>query len=392
MAYDCALLVQNVSESAQCPPHAAPAREQAGWLPPGLFDYGAELAAEVDVRLGCELAGDGREWIDLPRRLGSAHSASKPVAWGDGALCVDLGPEDGETWERFAEVHRDEPDPELVAASAQEWRLAVTPYRRLPTTVPEPVAQVPTLEPMSPTSLGGKGLDGKRIVDLTSMWAGPLCTELLGRAGAQVHKIASAARPDGLAGSVMYDELNAHKAVIDIDPRFTEGRNDLDELLARADLLVTSLSPRAMANLALLPEQLFDRHPRLHTLAITAFEPDSPECDWIAYGTGVHAASGLGWLGDEPQAPAYSYPDPLAGLQAARVAADQLADAAPQHERVSLAGVVAPLAEWAACRRTAGALTSPAELPHDAFGPMAAAPGVGSAATLGPASDGGRHG
>lgn len=329
---------------------AVPAREQAKWLPPGLFDYGTELAAEVDLRLGSALAGDGRAWIDLPRRLGSADSASKPVPWGDGALCVDLGPEDGDTWERFAEVHRDEPDPELVAASAQEWRLAVTPYRRLTATVREPVAPVRTREPMSPTSLGGKGLDGKRIVDLTSMWAGPLCTELLGRAGAQIHKIASAARPDGLAGSAMYDELNAHKAVIDIDPRFTAGRNDLDELLARADLLVTSLSPRAMANLELLPEQLCDRHPRLHTLAITAFEPGSPECDWIAYGTGVHAASGLGWLGDEPQTPAYSYPDPLAGLLAACVAADQLAGAAHRHRRVSLAGALASLAA-----RSAGA-------------------------------------
>ena len=348
-AYDCVLLVQDVIGSSQCPPHAAPAREQAGWLPPDLFDYGAELAAEVGLRLGSALAGDGRAWIDLPRRLGSADSASAPVPWCDGALCVDLGPDDFETWERFAEVHRDEPDSELVAASAQEWRLAVTPYRRLPTTALEPVTPAPMREPMSPASLGGQGLDGKRIVDLTSMWAGPLCTELLGRAGAQVHKIASAARPDGLAGSAMYDELNAHKAVIDIDPRLAAGRNDLDELLARADLLVTSLSPRAMANLELLPEQLFDRHPRLHTLAITAFEPDSPECDWIAYGTGVHAASGLGWLGDEPQTPAYSYPDPLAGLLAARVAADQLSGAAQRHRRVSLAGALAPLAAHVAC-------------------------------------------
>lgn len=345
----------NQGRSSQAVANASPAslaavgvHEQGGWLPPGLFDYGAELAGEVDLRLGTTLAGDGREWIDLPRHLDIADSTSAPVSWGDGALCVDLGPEDGDTWERFAEVHRDEPDLELVAASAQEWRLAVTPYRRLSATALEPVAQVPTREPMSPTSLGGTGLDGKRIVDLTSMWAGPLCTELLGQAGAQVHKIASAARPDGLAGSAMYDELTAHKTVIDIDPRFTAGRNDLDELLARADLLVTSLSPRALANLELLPEQLFDRHPRLHTLAITAFEPDSPECDWIAYGTGVHAASGLGWLGEEPQAPAYPYPDPLAGLLAASVAADQLTGAAPRHQRVSLASAVAPLAARAA--------------------------------------------
>lgn len=343
------------SRSSQAVANASPAslaavgvHEQGGWLPPGLFDYGAVLAAEVDVRLGCELTGDGREWLDLPRHLGIADSTSEPVPWGEGALCVDLGPEDGETWERFAGVHRDEPDPEFVAAAAQEWRLAVTPYRRLSAATVEPSTPAPIREPMSPTSLDGKGLAGKRIVDLTSMWAGPLCTELLGRAGARVDKVTSEARPDGLLGTAMYKELNAHKAVIDIDTRFTAGRHDLERLLASADLLVSSLSPRALTNLGLLPQQLSARHPRLRTLAITAFEPDAPERNWVAYGTGVHAVVGLGWLGDKPQVPAYSYPDPLAGLKAASVAAGQLAGSAPQHERVSLAGAVAPLAAQAA--------------------------------------------
>ena len=321
-------------------------------MPPGLFAYGAELAAGFDRRLGFTLVGDGTAWIDLPRRLDTADVPAEPLPWGAGALCVDLGPDDHETWERFAEVHRGEPDPEAVAAAAQEWRLPVTPYRRPSPTAAERNAPAPIPEPM-----GVQTLDGKSIVDLTSMWAGPLCTELLGRAGAQVHKITSAARPDGLAGSAMHDELNAHKTVVDLDPRFPPGRRELAQLLASADLLVTSLSTRALANLELLPEQLCAHHPRLRTLAITAFEPDSPERDWIAYGTGVHAVSGLGWLSDEPQAPAYSYPDPLAGLQAARVAVDQLAGDAPRHTRVSLAGAVAPLAGWAIC---SGAANAPA--------------------------------
>ncbi len=318
--------------------------EQTGWLPQGLFDYGSELAAAVDQRLGLLVAGDGRAWIDLPRRLGMTDSASVPVLWGDGALCVDLGPDDNQTWERFAEVYRHESNPETVAAAAQEWRLAVTPYRRLSLAPAGSPTSAKTSKPTSPTSLGGGGLHGTRIVDLTSMWAGPLCTELLGRAGAQVHKVVSAARPDGLAGSAMYDELNAHKTEVDLDPRFATGRRRLDELLSLADLLITSLGPRALSNLELQAQQLVVVHPHLSTLAITAFEPDSPERNWVAYGTGVHAMSGLGWTGDVPQAPAYSYPDPLAGLQAASVAADQLTDHAPQHMHVSLAGAVARLA------------------------------------------------
>ena len=324
------------------------------WLPPGLFAYGAELAAGIDSRLGRTLVGDGATWIDMPRRLSTADVPSEPVPWSDGALCVDLGPDDTGTWERFAEVHRDEPDPEAVAAAAQEWRLPVTPYRRLPAAV---ARQVAAPSDGGPTAAARVSIDGATVVDLTSMWAGPLCTELLGRAGAEVHKVISAARPDGLAGSPMYAELNTHKTVVDLDLRLAADRRSLDQMLASADLLVTSLSPRALANLDLLGEQLCQDHPSLRTMAITAFEQDSPECDWIAYGTGVHAVSGLGWLDNEPQTPAYSYPDPLAGLAATASALDELSGSGPPHQRVSLAGAIAPLAARARCSRAAGART-----------------------------------
>ena len=315
-------------------------------MPPGLFAYGAELAAAVDCRLGRVLVGDGVHWIDAPRRLGRADVPSEPLPWGAGALCVDLGPDDGETWERFVEVHRNEDDPEAVAASAQQWRLPVTPYRRPPAVSDRRRAELPG----DPPSAAAR-VEGARVVDLTSMWAGPLCTELLGTAGAEVVKVECAARPDGLAGSSMYDELNAHKTVADLDLRRPDARRRLDAMLESADLLVTSISPRALANLELLPAQLGAAHRDLRTLSITAFDSGSPEADWVAYGTGLHAASGLGWLEGEPRPPAFSYPDPLAGLQAACSAVDQLSSAAAQHARVSLAGAVAPLANRAACSR-----------------------------------------
>ena len=337
------------------------------WLPPGLFDYGTELTDGLDRRLGTGVVGGAESWIKMPRRFGTADAASQPVPWGTGALCVDLGPDDAETWERFAEVHQSESDPEAVAVAAQEWRLPVTPYRRLPTASAQrgaisaagTASSTSGIDPgTSGVARAASGIDGASLVDLTSMWAGPLCTELLGRAGVHVRKVSSAARPDGLMGTPMYDELNAHKTAVELDPRRPAGRQGLNELLATADLLVTSLSPRALGNLDLLPSQLCARHPRLRTLAITAFEPDSPERDWIAYGTGVHAASGLGLLGDEPRTPAFSYPDPLAGLLAASVAVDQLAGVAPQHTRVSLAGAVTPLASRASCSNAADAPAS----------------------------------
>ena len=366
------------------------------WLPPRLFEYGAELAAAADRRLGAGVVGDARRWIEMPRRLEATGPSSQPVCWGTGALCVDLGPDDGETWERFAEVHQGESDPEAVAAAAQEWRLPITPYHRLPMTTVEPGTSAPSREPTSPASLderaGTACIRGARVIDLTSMWAGPLCTELLGRAGAHVSKVTSQARPDGLADSAMYDELNAHKTAVELDPRFVVGQRTLEDMLASADLLVTSLSPRALANLDLLPEQLGARHPQLRTVAITAFEPDSPERDWIAYGTGVHAASGLGWLGDEPQAPVYSYPDPLAGLLAAHAAADQLAGAASQHTRVSLAGALAPLAGRSACNPAADNPVPAADSLRQRARRLPDARSTGGAPGSAAGSDGGRRG
>jgi crotonobetainyl-CoA:carnitine CoA-transferase CaiB-like acyl-CoA transferase len=112
----------------------------------------------------------------------------------------------------------------------------------------------------------------------------------------------------------------------------------------RCDLVVTSLSPRAIDNLTITHGDLKEVNPSLRTLAVTAFAAGSPEADWIAYGPGVHAALGLGWDGARHHAPALSYPDPLAGLMAASVAVDQLTGIAGADERVSLAEAAAPLA------------------------------------------------
>lgn len=358
-----------------------------GWLPPGLFELGERLGAQIDDRLrlarkacnepGRAVVGDTTRWVEMPLLLpamqlpagqnlggqmpadqipadqnlgdqlpGSRPDASpalrgaEPVVWGQGALCVDLGPDDGDTWQRFADTYASESDVEKVARIAQEWRLAVTPYRNLAggrTADSIPVGgRTAGSTPAGRAYATGSGvpatnlpadISGARVVDLTSMWAGPLCTQLLARAGAQVIKVTCAKRPDGLLDTPLYDPLNSCKNTVDLDLDLPADRCEFDRLLTDADLLVTSLSMRALANFDLTPRGLASIAPRLRTLAITAFPADTPETDWIAYGTGVHAAVGLGRLTDRALAPAYSYPDPLAGLLACAIAIDQLVSA-----------------------------------------------------------------
>ncbi len=316
------------------------------WLPTGLHELAATHGAVIDRTCDAAPVGDASWWVDLPERVVDEPTRpAEPVPLGGGYLSVDLGPDDAATWESFRAVASRDRDPESFAARAQVWRLPVAPYRRQPGS---------SFAEVDPEPMGQVDLRGARIVDLTSMWAGPLCTELLGRAGATVLKIEPSARPDGLrwgdgddgsGRAPMFMELNKAKEILDLDLRHCSHGGEFDRILRSADLVVTSLSNRALANLGMDAASLSERHPGLRTLAITAFDEASPEADWVAYGTGVHATSGLGWVGECPVAPAFSYPDPIAGLLACRTALAQLTDSAPRHSRVSLAGAIAPLAD-----------------------------------------------
>ena len=103
-----------------------------------------------------------------------------------------------------------------------------------------------------------------------------------------------------------------------------------------SDLVITSLSPRANANLGITFDEVISINPDIALLSITAFASDTPESEWVAYGTGVHATSGLGWRSGQPLTPAFSYLDPIAGLEACAVALGQAMREAPQFCRVSL--------------------------------------------------------
>ncbi|HAF68722.1 MAG TPA: hypothetical protein DCX77_02730 [Acidimicrobiaceae bacterium] len=314
------------------------------WLPANLHERGVELADVIVSRVGTDIVGPADYWIEMPERVVDEPTRPQPAtSWGDGFICLDLGPDDKDTWTRFEALAETDHDPESVARRAQVWRLPVTPYRKSPT-------------PLPPHDLGycSRTIDSKSltVIDLTSMWAGPLCTELLARSGARVIKIEPSCRPDGLrygdgdnglGQAPMFKELNKSKEIADIDLRYCSEGGEFHRLLRAADLIVTSLSPRANMNLGITPEQLRSINPDIAVLTITAFTSASDESDWVAYGTGVHATSGYGWQMGRPVTPAFSYPDPLAGLEACAVALGQMMRDLPQVCRISLDKSVAAL-------------------------------------------------
>lgn len=100
------------------------------------------------------------------------------------------------------------------------------------------------------------GLDGRGLVlDLSSLWAGPLCASLLGLAELAVVKIEHPGRPDGARRGPrrFFDLMNAGKQSLGLDLRRRDDRAVFDALLARAAVVVESARPRVWEHLGVDP-------------------------------------------------------------------------------------------------------------------------------------------
>lgn len=253
--------------------------------------------------------------------------------------------------------------PDRVAAAAQELRLPVCPYRPLDDRPAAPAPAPPTSAPAGHPPATGRPapLEGRLVVDLTTHWAGPLATRLLADAGARVVKVDPSCRPDGFRDRpALYRHLNGGKDVVDLDLRAPEDRAQFESLLADADALVESFSRRVLGNLGYGPDRLATIAPDLRVLSIKAFPDDHPWRDWLAYGPGVHAASGLGLVDGEPTPAPLAYPDVVTGFAAAGRLLSLLAGPGGRAE-VSLAGSIEPLVDRARRRRTTAEATAGAE-------------------------------
>ena len=99
------------------------------------------------------------------------------------------------------------------------------------------------------------------VVDLTSMWAGPLCGWFLSRNGARVIKVESSHRPDRgrKSGAPFYKRLNHGKEVIEIDFMSERGVGQLRKLVRRADIVLEGSRPRALESLGVYAEEEVQR-------------------------------------------------------------------------------------------------------------------------------------
>jgi hypothetical protein len=169
----------------------------------------------------------------------------------------------------------------------------------------------------------GRAPDRPRVLDLSSLWAGPLCTSLLERAGADVIKVESLHRPDGArrGPAAFFDLINAGKRSVAVDLRAGEGVRLLRSLIDHADIVVESARPRALGQLGIDAEACVAARPGLTWLAITGYGRRGPEAGWVAFGDDAAVAAGAaartGSAGERPLFCGDAIADPLTGLHAA---------------------------------------------------------------------------
>ncbi|HVT75938.1 MAG TPA: CoA transferase [Acidimicrobiales bacterium] len=182
-----------------------------------------------------------------------------------------------------------------------------------------------------------------RVLDLSSLWAGPLAAHLLAADGAIVTKAESIQRPDNLklGRPDLYAELNDNKTIVTFD---WDDPDALPALIAEADVVVESARPRALAHRGIQPEtsgvQVW--------ASITGYGRSSNR---VAFGDDAAVAGGLVRYAPNgsPRFKGDAIADPLTG----RAAYEAITDAMSRQDAVLLDIAMAGVARDAATRPTA---------------------------------------
>jgi hypothetical protein len=163
-------------------------------------------------------------------------------------------------------------------------------------------------------------LAGLTIVDLSSMWAGPLAARLLADGGGRVVKVESAGRPDGARAVPAFFRTLHHddQPALTIDLTTADGRARLRRLVAEADVVIESSRPRALEQLGAGPETV-DGPAGKVWLSITGYGRSGAGRDRVAFGDDAAVAGGLvAWEAeDEPVFCGDALADPVTGIIAA---------------------------------------------------------------------------
>ncbi|MBV9661333.1 MAG: CoA transferase [Acidimicrobiales bacterium] len=130
-----------------------------------------------------------------------------------------------------------------------------------------------------------------RVIDLTRIIAGPVCTRYLGALGAKVLRIDPPGKPDLEPGSVADSLLGKRSAALDLST--SAGATVLHSLLHQADVIVCGYRPGSLERFGLGPEDLAKRHPGLVQVYLSAWGHSGPWAGRRGFDSVVQAPTGI---------------------------------------------------------------------------------------------------
>ena len=155
-------------------------------------------------------------------------------------------------------------------------------------------------------------LNGLRVIDLATVFAGPSAARRLADFGAEVIKVERVGDGDGArtlgeqdgADGYYWRQIGRNKRPIELDLKTAGGKEVLLRLVRSADVLIENFRPGALERLGLDPETvLLQEQPGLVVLRVTGFGQDGPYSSRAGFGTIAEAMSTLAYTTGQPDGP-----------------------------------------------------------------------------------------
>lgn len=185
-------------------------------------------------------------------------------------------------------------------------------------------------------------LSGVRVLDLSRVFAGPMCGMVLGDFGAEVLKMEHPGRGDdtrnwgariGAAESTYFNSMNRNKRSVTLDLQSAAGRKILRDLVPSCDVVLHNFKRSDVEKLGVTDQALRSLRPDLIYCAVAGYDSAGPEAGRPGYDLVIQAEAGLMALNGEAGAPPLKFGVALVDLMTGMYAAQAILAALLRRER-----------------------------------------------------------
>ena len=185
-------------------------------------------------------------------------------------------------------------------------------------------------------------LEGVRVLDLSRVFAGPLCGQVLADFGAEVIKVEHPQRGDdtrdwgiriGETETTYYNSMNRNKRSVTLDLQSPEGVRIVREMLLQSDVVIHNFKSGGAEKLGLGYEQLKAIKPDIVYVAIAGYDSSGPEAKRPGYDLVIQGESGLMALNGEKEQPPLKFGVAVVDLMTGMAAAQAVLAALFRRER-----------------------------------------------------------